>query len=310
VGRILVTKNDVDASQFVGETVMAEQKMIIGIGLPLILLLAMLMLFGVTWLFHHHHWRPFAGIFLFVIGTGFFLLLMGRATFQVAPQMVTSAPYDPRGMNSNAATNSKTETIRQGTYVDGITAERSDPSTGTMKPAEKSAAAIAPSTDSTTKTAEHPPDWVSRPPHHEDRDNGQRVYVATAKSGRYSTESECQWAIIPAVNEIVAGYAAAEHLSDARDGDLTLDVDYIRSELITGWYWEPVDTSVGPMHQLHALLVFDSRVRNEIDSRARLAKVDGRLKYAAAGTALTLLVLGGVYSLLRKRESGTSAAAK
>jgi hypothetical protein len=64
------------------------------------------------------------------------------------------------------------------------------------------------------------------------------------------------------------------------------------------------------MHQLHALLVFDSRVRNELDSRARLAKVDGRLRYAAAGTALTLLVLGGMYSLLRKSELRTSGAVK
>ena len=285
--------------------------MAIGI-FPIILLLMVLVLAWISWLFHHHHWRPFAGIFLFVIGAGFFLLLMGRVSFQVAPQMVTPAPYDPRGMNPDTPTNStgarfKTETIRQGTYGDGIVAESSDPSPGATKSAEKSAS--APSSDSTTKAAEHPPDWISRPPHPEQGDDGQRAYVAAAASGRYATPAECERAIIPAINEIVARYVA-EYLPNAPDGDLALDADYIHNSLIKQEYWEPVDTSVGPMHQLHDLLVFDSRVRNELDSRARLAKVDGRLKYAAAGTALTLLVLGGIYSLLRKGERGTNAAAK
>jgi hypothetical protein len=300
------------ASRLIGVIVMAEQRMVIGI--PLILLLVMLVLFGVTWLFQHHHWRPFAGIFLFVIGAGFLLLLMGHVSMQVAPQMVTPAPYDPRGMNPNTSTNSpgarfKTETIRQGTYGDRIVAERPDPPPGTTKPAEKSAAAISPSTDSTTKAAEHPPDWVGRPPHPEQGDDGQRVYVAAVASERYATPAECERAIIPAINKIVARYVS-EYLSNAPDGDLTLDADYIRNNLIKAEYWEPVDTSVGPMHQLHALLVFDSKVRNEFDSRIRLAKVDGRLRYAAAGTALTLLVLGGIYSLLRKQERGASAAVK
>ena len=35
---------------------------VIVIGLPMVVLLGILVLFGVTWLFHHHHWRPFAGM--------------------------------------------------------------------------------------------------------------------------------------------------------------------------------------------------------------------------------------------------------
>ena len=50
----------------------------VAIGIPVLLMLVMLALFGVTWLFHHHHWRPFAGVFLFVIGLACFWSLMSR----------------------------------------------------------------------------------------------------------------------------------------------------------------------------------------------------------------------------------------
>jgi hypothetical protein len=305
---------------------MAEQKMIIGIGLPLILLLAMLMLFGVTWLFHHHHWRPFAGIFLFVIGLGFFALFTVRHEMQLAQPVATSGLYEAHGTERGGSTrvqsemtfDNKTARVRGSSDGSRIAAEKpvvpAPPSTETdTKLAEGIPAEKLPSTSpapagSATKAADHPPDWINRPPHPEQRD-GQRVYVAAATSGRYSTPAECERAVIPAINEIVARYAA-DYLLDSPDTELALDAAYIHNELVKDEYLESVEATVGPMYQLHALLVFDSRVRNELDNRARLAKVDGRLKYAAAGTALTLLLLGGVYSLLRKRERGTSAAAK
>src|SRR6516225_2098016 len=47
---------------------MAEQRMVF-VGLfPILLILVVLVIFGVTWLFHHHHWRPFAGLFLLIAG--------------------------------------------------------------------------------------------------------------------------------------------------------------------------------------------------------------------------------------------------
>src|SRR5260370_31988439 len=142
---------------------MAEERMIV-MGIPLILLLAVLLLFGVTWLFHHHHWRPFAGVFLFVVGAGFFLLLMGRSA-RFAPQSI--APYDPRGMNSEVSTTStgarfKTETVRQGAYGDRIVAERADPSSGTTKSSDAvrtagSASSCSPVHDLANKGAERTP---------------------------------------------------------------------------------------------------------------------------------------------------------
>ncbi|HEV3415492.1 MAG TPA: hypothetical protein VG056_01710, partial [Pirellulales bacterium] len=39
----------------------------------MILFLAILVLFGVAWLFNHHHWKPVVGVILFVLGLSFFL---------------------------------------------------------------------------------------------------------------------------------------------------------------------------------------------------------------------------------------------
>jgi hypothetical protein len=64
------------------------------------------------------------------------------------------------------------------------------------------------------------------------------------------------------------------------------------------------------MHQLHALVVFDGRVRQELEARVRTARVAGRLEYAAAGTVVTLLLLGGVYSILKRGVNRVPTAAK
>jgi hypothetical protein len=299
---------------------MAEQKMIIGIGLPLILLLAMLVLFGVTWLFHHHHWRPFAGIFLFVIGLGFFGLLTVRHDVQMAQSVATSGPYEAHGTDRGGSRRVQSEM-----NFDSKTATKRENSSGSWIVAEKPVAP-APRTETDTKSAEadlqpatsdvrlavtvKKPDWVDHMPGLALQDNGLDFYEATATSGLWSTPAECDAAIVPAIDNVVAEYVA-EHVPEAAGEEIVQDPSSLRKQLVRDRYLETVDTpSFGKMKQLHVLLVFDSAVLDEFKSRARLAKVDGRLKYAAAGTALTLLLLGGVYSLLRKRERGTSAAAK
>ena len=158
------------------------------------------------------------------------------------------------------------------------------------------------------QASEPRPDWVDRPPHFETHSDGFREYVITAASGRYATPAECERAIIAAANDIVARYVS-DYIPEETGQETALDAEYIRSQLVKDWYWEPVEASVGPMNQLHARLVFDRHVYDEIDARAHEAIVALRLKYTAAGTAVALLLLGGVYSLLNRGTTNTRATA-
>jgi hypothetical protein len=292
---------------------------VIVIGVPMVVLLGILVLFGVTWLFHHHHWRPFAGIFLFVIGLGVFWTLMARnaAVEQFEPPLTpqTRPPFEigrdtAARMRVEPAIGAKSMTTRTGGNGDQIVAEKpiSSASPSTASAPTKADVRSPTSADVRSPISDKKPDWVDRPPQSEKLD-GQQKYVAAAKSGPYATSAECERAIIPVINEIVGRYAA-DYLMEPPDGELTLDPNYIRNELVKDSYLGTENSSVGPMLQLHNLLVFDDAVRYELERRSRTARVTVRLEYAAAGTALTLLVLGGVYSLLRKGERGTSAAAK
>ena len=44
------------------------------IGVPVVVFLAILVLFGVTWMFHHHYWKPVVGGLLFVFGIAFLVM--------------------------------------------------------------------------------------------------------------------------------------------------------------------------------------------------------------------------------------------
>lgn len=142
------------------------------------------------------------------------------------------------------------------------------------------------------------PDWVGKPPHLESRD-GIEVYVATATAGPYSTPEECDRALGGEIDRVVTDFAEKE-FQPIPDQPVKLDHAFVQNHLIQDRYRETVDSpSVGPMRQEHALLVFDNQVRAAIEQAWRATIVDQRLKYAAAGSGALLLVLGGVYSLLK-----------
>ena len=65
-------------------------------------------------------------------------------------------------------------------------------------------------------------------------------------------------------------------------------------------YSEVVNSdTVGPMHQIHALLEIDDRARADIDRLWHNAVVTDRLWYTGAGAALVLALLGTFYGYLR-----------
>lgn len=298
------------------------------VGFPILLMLLVLVIFGVTWLFHHHHWRPFAGLFLLVAGLVCLWTLVRYSATSVTEQLPRSVgpawgtewKIESRGVQSRPtqAIPTKGDNVTKEDIVPKaqLTAETlaSSAERTAEKPDDHTLAAPSGNTSSptvgNTKGADKKPAWVGQPLHRSEYD-GQQVSLASAASGPYTTTDECERAIIPAINEIVARYVRKdERLAELSDTDLALDANYIREYLVKQWYTETVEASVGQMYQLHALVVFDDRVQRELESLVGTARVAGRLKYAAAGTVITLLLLGGVYSILKKGAGRAATAAK
>ena len=150
------------------------------------------------------------------------------------------------------------------------------------------------------------PDSVDKPPHMESPlgSGGPEVYVATATAGPYSTPEECDRALGAEIDRVVADFAEKE-FQPAPDQPVKLDRAFVQNHLIQARYRETVESSVGLMHQEHVLLVFDNQARAAIEQAWRSTIVDQRLKYAAAGSGALLLVLGGVYSLLRWKPAAS-----
>ncbi|HEX3998262.1 MAG TPA: hypothetical protein VHX65_06925 [Pirellulales bacterium] len=147
------------------------------------------------------------------------------------------------------------------------------------------------------------PDWVDRPAHLESR-GGLEVYVATATAGPYLTNEECDRALPGEIDRVVTDFAEKE-FPQAIDGTVKLDRDLVENHLIQDRYRETVNTaSFGPMLQEHVLLVFDRQIRSAIEQQWRSIMVAQRLQVAAIGSGAVLLLLGGVYSLLRWKPAG------
>jgi hypothetical protein len=299
------------------------------IGLPVVVFLAILAVFGITWMFHHHHWKPVVGGLLFVIGVAV-LVMFGWAGMrfsatpvaQFAPRSVDREPLDqssaggderlpaahgqlsadhqPTEANDSSAAGDQTNSSGQKRTetAGGIVSSE----TGSMKPAAPPPASGVTGTtpDSLKSTPDTRPAWVDRATGLKQASKG---FEATAASGLYSSRAECKRAIIQPVNDLATEYVS-ENVPEAAEQGLALDRDYIWSKLVKAEYWETVDKSFGTethaMSQLHVLLAFDNQIGRDLADQARQALIGNRLKDAAGITACSLTVLGGLYLLLRR----------
>jgi hypothetical protein len=269
----------------------------------MVLFVAVLVLFGIVWMFNHHHWKPVFGILLFVLGVGFFVFAGYFATR-------VSLRQDYAHFATQEAVTQEAERMRQSNLErERVTSDRERKqadaaprldSNSAGKSAEAATISSPPTASASPPSApRRRPDWLGRALHRTSLDNGQQVFETGVSSGPYLTEAECERAIILAINDAVNKYVA-DYIPEATGQEIVLEPDYVNSQLVKDTYWETVNSTVAPMNQLHALLVFDSQVRGDLIDRAREATVGGRLHYAAAGTALALALLGGIYSLLKR----------
>ena len=134
------------------------------------------------------------------------------------------------------------------------------------------------------------------------------VYSTSIHSGLFASLPECQREL-----DAVLKRTADQYIRDWQNDDdavelVDVSLDYLHHRVKKAEYSEVVESeSVGPMHQVHALLEFDDSVREDFRRVLHEAVVTGRLWYAGSGAALVLALLATLYGYLRLdlRTGGT-----
>ncbi len=180
-----------------------------------------------------------------------------------------------------------------------VTAELAQAEAGTpaaIAPKDDVPPATPPPTATDAQPSAPRPDWLGTP--------GKLVgsiYRTTVKSGLYVDVPECQRALDEATK-----HAADQYIEDYLGAGASSLVRHPAHHPCPG----PRDkgpefaevkqsSTVGPMHQIHALLEFDDDARADFHERWREAIVSERLWYAGAGAALVLGVLATLYGYLK-----------
>jgi len=142
-------------------------------------------------------------------------------------------------------------------------------------------------------TAAKRPDWVGAAPK-----NVDDAYYVTTKVGPYTTRLECDRALPEAVRTAATEYVELL-LGPEAAGDVQLPRDELQLRLVRARWEEPVQSSFGPMVELHAQLVFDAKAREWFKDERDRVVVLNRLRIAAVGLAGVLGLLGLAYVGLR-----------
>jgi hypothetical protein len=138
------------------------------------------------------------------------------------------------------------------------------------------------------------PNWIDAPGRLEDT-----VYRVSVKSGPWVSVAECQRALDTAIKHETDQYID-ELLGEPGASNLVnVSRNYLREHVKKAEYNEIVQASVGPMHQIYALLEYDDEARAVFHQRWRNAVVSERLIYAGTGAAALLALLGTLYGYLR-----------
>jgi hypothetical protein len=139
------------------------------------------------------------------------------------------------------------------------------------------------------------PEWVDAPAGL----TAGSVYSMTVHSGRFTSVPECQRALEREVKR-----AADQYIDDYLDGGASEVIDiplsYLSQHVKKAEYAEAVHSdTVGPMHEIHARLEFDNRVRADFHRLRRNSEVAHRLWYTGGGAALVLAFLATLYGYLK-----------
>jgi hypothetical protein len=138
------------------------------------------------------------------------------------------------------------------------------------------------------------PDWANKPGKLVDA-----VYRVSIESGLYADIPECQAALDDRIKATLDDYID-RWMGEGTAELVVLDREYVNQHIKKSEYSEVVNSeSVGPMHQIHALLEIDDDDRAEFHERWRRAVVTERVWMAGFGGAVVLALLSTVFGYLK-----------
>jgi len=125
------------------------------------------------------------------------------------------------------------------------------------------------------------------------------VYRVSIKSGLYADVPECQGALEGTLKRYVDDYI--ERLMGAGTAELVnIDRAYLNEHIKQAEFSEVViSESVGPMHEIHALLEIDDNDRAAFHARWRRSEVTHRLWYVGSVAVVVLALLSTFYGYLK-----------
>jgi hypothetical protein len=124
------------------------------------------------------------------------------------------------------------------------------------------------------------------------------VYRVAINSGPYVDVPECQRALDESMKRLVDRYIE-DFLGDGAASLVDVPRAYLKEKVKRAEYGEVVESSVGPMRQLHALLEIDDDARKAFHESWRQAIVTQRLWYVGSAAAVVLALLSTFYGYLK-----------
>ena len=125
------------------------------------------------------------------------------------------------------------------------------------------------------------------------------VYRVSIQSGLYADVPECQPALDDQIKTTLDDYID-RWMGEGTAKLVAIDREYVNEHVKKSEYSEVVNSeSVGPMHQIHALLEIDDADRAEFHERWRRAVVTERVWMAGFAGAVVLALLSTVFGYLK-----------
>lgn len=220
---------------------------------------------------------------------------MARAHAEVLTHQAERAKIRQQQQTRAAASAGKVPAKPQPSQADGAKKPAPSAAKEAVKPAASAATTekkTEPPRPNTGKAVERPA-WVDVPEGRTDQG-----YQMTVVAGPYQTEVECTRELPGKLEEALNRYAeryagpGLPHL----DAGAALSV---QPSCIREYYWETLDTSVGPMKQLHAQLVFDKSFHGWFDRYLHQQRMMVRLGYCGAAFLALLALMATVWAGLK-----------
>ena len=137
------------------------------------------------------------------------------------------------------------------------------------------------------------PDWVEAKP----KKIGD-AYQVVATVGPYTTRLECDQALPAQLQEATAEYVGL-YLGPEAQRRANLSNGYLTEHVLKDQFEETIESSVGPMIQLHSRLEFNADANKRLNQNWHDARVQQRLWWAGGGLAAVLAVLAGMFTVMK-----------